>query len=153
MLLMPCVSIAEMVIFMKIRRYSDLAQLTTFKDRYEYLRLNGQVGQDTFGFDRYLNQKFYKSKEWKQVRDYVIVRDNCCDLAMDGYELYGRIYIHHMNPLTSDDIKHSSDFLLNPEFLITVSLKTHNAIHFGDEDQLPQVPIERTKYDTCPWKH
>lgn len=153
MLLMLCVSIVEMVTCMKIRRYSDLAQLTTFKDRYEYLRLNGQVGQDTFGFDRYLNQKFYKSKEWKQVRDYVIVRDNCCDLAMDGYELYGRIYIHHMNPLTPDDIKHSSDFLLNPEFLITVSLKTHNAIHFGDEDQLPQVPIERTKYDTCPWKH
>lgn len=116
------------------------------------MRLDGLVGKDTFGFDRYLNQEFYRSKEWKEARDFVIVRDNGCDLGMDGYEIAGRIYIHHMNPITVNDIVHSSDFLLNPDYLICMSHNTHNAVHYGDEDLLVTAPVERRKNDTCPWK-
>lgn len=142
-----------MVIVMRtIRTYSELVRLPTFEERFRYLKLDGLVGKDTFGFDRYLNQEFYRSKEWKEVRDFVIVRDNGCDLGMDGYEIAGRIYIHHMNPITVNDIVHSSDFLLNPDYLICVSHNTHNAVHYGDEDLLVTAPVERRKNDTCPWK-
>ena len=144
---------AVMVIVMRtIRTYSELMRLPTFEERFRYLKLDGLVGKDTFGFDRYLNQEFYRSKEWKEVRDFVIVRDNGCDLGMDGYEIVGRIYIHHMNPITVNDIVHSSDFLLNPDYLICMSHNTHNAVHYGDEDLLVTAPVERRKNDTCPWK-
>ena len=136
-----------------IRTYSELISLPTFKDRYNYLRLNGKVGEDTFGFDRYINQIFYKSQEWRSIRDYVITRDNGCDLGVAGYDIYGPMIIHHMNPITKNDILHRTDFLLNPEYLITTVNATHNAIHYGDENLLIQAPIERTKNDTCPWRH
>lgn len=142
-----------MIVMRTIRTYSELIRLPTFEERFRYLKLDGLVGKDTFGFDRYLNQEFYRSKEWKEVRDFVIVRDNGCDLGMDGYEIVGRIYIHHMNPITVNDIVHSSDFLLNPDYLICVSHNTHNAIHYGDEDLLVTAPVERRKNDTCPWRH
>lgn len=135
-----------------IRTYSELITLPTFKERYEYLRLNGRVGEETFGYDRYMNQTFYKSREWLNIRDEVIIRDNGCDLGVEGYEIHGRILIHHMNPITIDDILQRSDFLLNPEYLISTIKRTHDAIHYGDENLLIDVPIERTKNDTCPWK-
>ena len=141
-----------MIVMRTIRTYSELVRLPTFEERFRYLKLDGLVGKDTFGFDRYLNQEFYRSKEWKEVRDFVIVRDNGCDLGMDGYEIAGRIYIHHMNPITVNDIVHSSDFLLNPDYLVCVSHNTHNAVHYGDEDLLVTAPVERRKNDTCPWK-
>lgn len=135
-----------------IKRYSELITLPTFEERYRYLRLNGRVGEDTFGFDRYLNQKFYRSLEWKRIRDQVIVRDNGCDLGIEDRMIYGKILIHHMNPITDKDIINQTDALLNPEFLICVTHTTHNAIHYGDEDLLITAPIVRTKNDTCPWK-
>lgn len=138
---------------MSIRTYSELITLPTFKERYEYLKLNGRVGEETFGFDRYLNQAFYKSEEWRAVRDYVIVRDNGCDLGMEGHEIFGKILIHHMNPISKRDILDRSDLLLNPEYLICTIKNTHDAIHFGDENLLIVAPIERRKNDTCPWKH
>lgn len=141
-----------MIVMRTIRTYSELVRLPTFEERFRYLKLDGLVGKDTFGFDRYLNQEFYRSKEWKEVRDFVIVRDNGCDLGMDGYEIVGRIYIHHMNPITVNDIVHSSEFLLNPDYLICVSHNTHNAVHYGDGDLLVTAPVERRKNDTCPWK-
>lgn len=137
---------------MIIRTYSELKRLKTFEERYEYLRLKGVVGKDTFGFDRYLNQDFYKSPEWKAVRDFVIVRDNGCDLGVEGYEIHGKILIHHMNPILPEDIINHTDFLLNPEYLISTILSTHNAIHYGDKSKLITAPIERTKNDTCPWR-
>ena len=153
MLLKLCELMAVMVIVMRtIRTYSELIRLPTFEERFRYLKLDGLVGKDTFGFDRYLNQEFYRSKEWKEVRDFVIVRDNGCDLGMDDYEIVGRIYIHHMNPITVNDIVHSSDFLLNPDYLVCVSHNTHNAVHYGDENLLVTAPVERRKNDTCPWK-
>lgn len=135
-----------------IRTYSELITLPTFEERFNYLKLKGQVGKDTFGFDRWLNQIFYRDPEWKSVRDYVIVRDNGCDLGVDGYEINGRILVHHMNPITKEDILERSKYLLDPEFLISTIHNTHNAIHYGDEDLLIKTPIERTKNDTCPWK-
>lgn len=143
---------AVKVMLMNIRTYSDLSKLTTFEDRYNYLRLNGFVGKETFGFDRYLNQVFYKSAKWRSVRDFVIVRDNGCDLGVEGREIYGKIIIHHMNPITIHDIEQESDFLLDPEFLISTVHETHNAIHYGDENLLIRVPIERKPNDTCPWR-
>lgn len=137
---------------MIIRTYSELIILPTFEDRYRYLRLNGEVGKDTFGFDRYINQQFYRSKEWQRIRDEVIIRDNACDLGMEGYEIHGRIYVHHMNPIMVRDIQSNSDYLMNPEFLICTTHRTHNAIHYGDENLLARAPIERTKNDTCPWR-
>lgn len=138
---------------MMIRTYSELITLPTFEDRYNYLKLDGRVGVDTFGFDRIFNQMFYqRSKEWKSVRDYVIIRDNGCDLGMEGYEIYGKIIVHHMNPIDLRDIKEVTDFLLNPEYLISTIHKTHNAIHYGDESLLIKGPIVRSKNDTCPWK-
>lgn len=136
-----------------IRTYSDLITLPTFKERYEYLRLDGIVGEETFGFDRYINQIFYKSKEWLEVRDYVIIRDNGCDLGIEGHEIHNRILIHHMNPIRKEDILNRSDILLNPEYLITTTKRTHDAIHYGDKNILLDTPIERIKNDTCPWKH
>ena len=138
---------------MSIKRYSELIALPTFEERFRYLKLDGKVGEDTFGFDRYLNQVFYRSQKWKSIRDYVIVRDNGCDLAMEGYEIHGRILIHHMNPISLRDLETESEFLLDPEYLITTVHNTHNAIHYGDENLLFTVPVERTKNDTCLWKH
>lgn len=137
---------------MSIRTYSELSRLHTFEERYQYLRLGGSVGHDTFGFDRYLNQVFYRSQRWKSIRDQVIVRDNGCDLGVEGYEIYGRILIHHMNPITLADIEKESEFLLNPEFLIATTHVTHNAIHYGDESLLAKAPIVRSRNDTCPWR-
>ena len=137
---------------MMIRTYTDLVLLPTFEERYRYLRLNGQVGEDTFGFDRYLNQVFYRSQKWKSIRDQVIIRDNGCDLGIDGREIHGRIYIHHMNPITLKDIEKESAFLLDPEYLISVTHDTHNAIHYGDENLLIKPPVARSRNDTCPWR-
>lgn len=134
------------------RTYSELSQFSTFKERFEYLKLDGIIGEDTFGFDRYLNQIFYKSKEWEAVRREVIIRDNGCDLGLDGYEIRGKILIHHMNPIRQQDILRRSELLLNPEYLITTVLSTHNAIHYGDENLLPILPQERSRNDTCPWR-
>lgn len=135
-----------------VKTYSELIAIPTFIGRFEYLKLNGVVGEETFGFDRYLNQVFYQSPEWKHIRDKVIVRDCGCDLGVEGYEIYGRVYIHHMNPILRGDIENRSEFLLDPEFLICTTHNTHNAIHYGDEKLLIQAPIERFKNDTCPWK-
>jgi len=135
-----------------IRNYSELITLRTFKERFEYLKLDGIVGEETFGFDRYMNQIFYKSNEWASVRREVIIRDNGCDLGVDGYEIHGKILIHHMNPINLSDIIHKTDELLNPDYLITTVLSTHNAIHYGDASLLPALPIERRANDTCPWK-
>lgn len=136
-----------------IRSYSELRELESFEERYKYLQLSGSVGKDTFGFDRYLNQVFYRSQEWKSIRDKVIIRDNGCDLGIEGYEIHGRIYIHHMNPIMLKDIEQRTDLLLNPEYLISTTHSTHNAIHYGDESLLPLIPKERSANDTCPWKH
>ena len=142
----------ESRIMMSIRTYSELISLPTFEERYRYLRLSGSVGKETFGFDRYINQNFYRSAAWKRVRDQVIVRDNGCDLGINDRIIYGKILIHHMNPITDKDILNLTEFLLNPEYLICVTHSTHNAIHYGDEDLLVKDPIIRTKNDTCPWK-
>lgn len=153
---MLCENTMDRVILMRnIKTYSELSQFTTFKDRFNYLKLNGKVGEDTFGYDRIFNQMFYSSKEWKDVRNHVIVRDNGCDLGIDGYEIAAqRVIIHHLNPIEMSDIERRSDILLNPEYLITTTHTTHNAIHYGDENQiLTPGPIIRTKNDTCPWKH
>lgn len=136
-----------------IKMYSELITIPTFEERFKYLRLDGSVGEQTFGFDRYINQVFYQSYEWKKVRDAVIIRDNGCDLGVEGHDIRGKILIHHMNPITVRDIETCSDFLLNPEYLISTMHLTHNAIHYGDESLLPKGPIERKKYDTCPWRH
>ena len=152
MLSQLCVSTAGMVIRMAIRTYSELIQIPTYKERFEYLRLDGQVGRDTFGYDRYLNQIFYRSQKWKSIRDQIIIRDNGCDLAMEGYDIYSKIIIHHMNPITIKDIELKSDYLMDPEFLICVTHNTHNAIHYSDSNLLITAPIERTKNDTCPWR-
>lgn len=138
---------------MKIRTFSELMTLSTFEERYQYLRLFGVVGESTFGFDRFMNQHFYRSQEWKAIRDFVIIRDNGCDLAVPGYEISSRILIHHMNPISVDDIENRSEFLLNPDYLICTTHTTHQAIHYGDENLLAHKPIERTKNDTCPWRH
>lgn len=135
-----------------IRTYSELIKLSTFKERYEYLRLQGAIGDETFGSNRYLNQKFYKSDAWLAVRDAVIIRDNGCDLAMPDRMIDGTILIHHMNPISVQDVIHGSDSLLNPEYLICVTKMTHNAIHYSDENILIPDLIERTKNDTCPWR-
>lgn len=136
-----------------IRTYSELSKLRTFEERYAYLKLSGAVGKETFGYDRYLNQIFYRSQEWKSIRDKVIIRDEGCDLGVEGYEIHGRIYIHHMNPIMLKDIENKTEFLLDPEYLITTTHSTHNAIHYGDESLLPLIPKERTANDTCPWRH
>ena len=135
------------------RTYSDLIQLQTFDERFEYAKLAGKVGIDTFGSQRYLNQFLYhNNKEWRRVRDKVIMRDNGCDLAVDGHDiLYEKIIVHHLNPITIEDIQKERDWILDPEFLVCVTHRTHNAIHYGD-DRLIRFPKERTPNDTCPWK-
>ncbi len=138
---------------MNIRTYSELSKLRTFKERYEYLKLSSVVGEDTFGYDRYLNQQFYKSKAWKRVRDQVIIRDNGCDLGIDDRYINSRIYVHHMNPITKSDIINLTEYLLNPEYLICVSKNTHDAIHYGSEELLyTNHMVERRPNDTCPWR-
>lgn len=137
---------------MTIRTYSELILLPSFIERYRYLRIAGTVGKETFGFDRYLNQIFYKSDEWLEIRDYVIDRDNGCDLGVDGFDIEGRILIHHMNPISKEDILRRSKFLLDPEYLITTVKNTHDAIHFGNEDLLYTGIVERSPNDMCPWK-
>lgn len=141
-----------MVILMRIKTYSELITFSTFEDRFEYLQLKGIVGQETFGFDRYLNQILYNSKEWKSLRNKIIVRDNGCDLALEGFEIYGRILIHHINPITIDDVIKRRGIVFDPENLICVTHNTHNAIHYGDKSLLITGPIERRANDTCPWK-
>lgn len=136
-----------------MRRYSELILLPTFEERFEYLKLNGDVGKSTFGFERYLNQNFYRSKEWSDIRHKIIVRDMGCDLAINDREILWKVYVHHMNPLRISDFEEHSKFLLNPEYLISVSFETHNAIHYGDESLLvPSAIIERQPNDTCPWR-
>ena len=135
-----------------IRSYSELMRLKTFEDRYDYLKLNGFIGEETFGFDRILNQIFYRSPEWKSIRDKIIIRDDGCDLGIAGREIHERIIIHHMNPISADDILARSDFILNPDFLITTTHNTHTAIHYGSKETLFLLPIERTPNDTCPWR-
>ena len=137
----------------RIRCYSELSKLETFEERYEYLKLGGVVGQDTFGFDRYLNQQFYQNDpEWKRSRRIVIMRDLGCDLGIEDREIHGRIIVHHMNPITKEDLINRTKYLLDPEYLICTLDSTHNAIHYGDEDLLMKGPVERTKNDTCPWR-
>ena len=136
-----------------VRTYSELIALPTFEERFEYLKLYGRVGKDTFGFDRHLNQMLYQhNPRWKKVRDKVIIRDNGCDLAMEGHEIFGKIIVHHMNPITLDDVLNDRDWIYDPEFLICTIHNTHNAIHYGDEKQLIIAPTVRLPNDTCPWK-
>lgn len=135
----------------KIRRYSELQRLETFEERFDYLELKGVVGESTFGFDRWVNQRFYRSYEWHLARNYVIVRDNGCDLGVDGYEIHTGLLVHHMNPMTSEDIVHGNEDLFNPDYLILTSLNTHNAIHYGGKDLLPRGPVERSSGDTTLW--
>ena len=137
---------------MSIRTYSELIAIPTFEERFKYLQLNGNVGAETFGYDRVFNQRFYSSLEWKRLRDEIIFRDNGCDLGILDRRIVGKIFIHHMNPIMLEDIRESSEFLLNPEYLICMSFETHNAIHYGDENLLFKAPIERKQYDTCPWR-
>lgn len=137
---------------MRMRTYHELVKLKTFKERFNYLKLNGMVGSDTFGFDRYLNQVLYTSPEWKHVRDIVILRDDGMDLGCQGYPIWGKIIIHHMNPIRVEDIEQRNPIIFDPDLLICTSHNTHNAIHYGDENLLPQEFVERTPNDTCPWR-
>ena len=137
---------------MIIRTYSELITLPTFEERYNYLKLNGNVGEKTFGFDRYLNQMFYRSAKWRSIRDYVIIRDGGFDLAIKDREIRGKIIVHHMNPISKSDILNESEFLLNPEYLISTVKNTHDAIHYGDESLLITNPVTRRRNDMCPWK-
>ena len=142
-----------------IRTYSELITIPTFEERFQYLKLGGRVGEETFGFDRYLNQKFYTSDRWRKIRDHVIIRDTgnndyCQDLGMSyGYNIPGLVIVHHMNPVDVEDILRMSDYLLDPEFLISTMKSTHDAIHYGDESLLYQPPVERFRHDTCPWRN
>ncbi len=136
---------------MLFRTHSELRRLETFEERYEYLRLRGRVGESTFGFERYINQQFYRSTQWRQVRDVVISRDEDRDLGIEGHEIHDRIYIHHMNPMTSEDVRHGDSDILNPEYLITTTHRTHNAIHYGDASLLLQPIVDRRPGDTQLW--
>lgn len=138
---------------MIIKTYSELSKLETFEDRYRYLKLDGIVGEESFGFDRYLNQILYTSDEWKSCRRKIIIRDNGRDLGCEGFDIYGKILIHHINPLTVDDILTRNQKVFDPKNLIATSHNTHLAIHYGDESLLIMEPIERRKNDTCPWRH
>ena len=133
------------------RTYSELARLETFEERFRYLCLGGQVGESTFGWDRWINQQFYTSTQWRQARSYVISRDLGCDLGLPGYEIYDKVYVHHMNPMGVQDITHADESILDPEFLITTTHRTHNAIHYGDERHLPRQLVDRGPGDTKLW--
>lgn len=137
---------------MSLRRYSELKRLKTFEERYEYLRIGGLIGESTFGFERYLNQQLYTSQRWRQLRNEIIIRDNGCDLGIEGRDICDKIIIHHMNPITRDQIQEPDDSMFDPEYLICVSLNTHNAIHYGDASLLKKDYIPRRPNDTCPWK-
>ena len=134
-----------------IKRYSELCRYSSFEDRFEYLRLHGAVGVSTFGFDRYINQRFYRSREWKSARDFVIVRDEGCDLGIPGYEIHSKILIHHINPINVDDIVHGEEWIFDPEYLITTTHDTHNAIHYSDPSLLPKIVVSRESGDTKLW--
>ena len=138
---------------MSIKTYSELITIPTYEERFEYLQLKGSVGKDTFGYDRYLNQVLYRSPEWKRLRNQIIIRDGGCDLACDGYDIYGKVLIHHLNPITVEDVLTRSRKVFDQDNLVCVSHNTHNAIHYGDVDLLVTGPIIRTKNDTCPWRH
>lgn len=151
---MPCehtVETIEVMTMTKIKTYSELKRIRTFEERYEYLRIGGTIGVSTFGSDRHLNQLLYKSRRWRCARDLVIIRDLGCDLGIEDYEIFDVVYVHHMNPITIEDIANDVDELYDPEFLICTSFSTHNAIHFGDASLLPPLPIERKRGDTTPW--
>src|SRR5574339_214977 len=137
--------------FTMIRRYSELRRFDTFRERFEYLRLNGHVGESTFGFDRWINQRFYSSWEWKNVRNQVIIRDNGCDLGIPGYEINGSLLIHHINPREVDDVSHGEEWSLIPEYLITTTQTTHNAIHYGERSTVPRQMVVRRPGDTKLW--
>ena len=136
---------------MMIRTYSELSRFDTFEDRYEYLRLGGQVGETTFGFDRWINQEFYNSREWKHVRNQVVLRDEGCDLGIPGREINGGLLVHHMNPMSSNDIVHGEEWILNPEYLVATTKDTHNAIHYGNRDLLRKPLVQRKPGDTKLW--
>ena len=137
---------------MTIKNYSELSKLKTFNERFNYLKLDGVVGEETFGYDRILNQLLYKSKKWRKVRDEVLIRDNGGDLGLEDYPINGRAIIHHMNPITVEDVLNNKPEIFDPEYLVTVSNSTHNAIHFSNENNLQKDPIERTQNDTCLWR-
>lgn len=136
---------------MRTRRYSELRRLPTFEDRFDYLELSGEVGAATFGHDRWMNQRFYTSFEWRHIRDIVIIRDNGCDLGIEGYQITHDLVVHHMNPMTPEDVEHGEEWILDTEFLICTSKQTHNAIHFGDRSLLPRLVVPRTPGDTLLW--
>lgn len=140
------------LVIMGTKSYKELILLDTFEQRYEYLRLTGCVGQEVFGHDRYVNQGFYTSPDWKSLRNEIIIRDDGCDLGIEDRPIYGKIYIHHINPITLEELERSASALWDPDNLICVSFTTHQAIHYGDASILPQEPIERYPNDTCPWK-
>ena len=135
----------------RVRTYSELRRLNMFEERYHYLKLGGVLGEITFGFDRWINQRFYRSQEWKSVRNFVITRDNGCDLGILGYEIHSGLIVHHMNPISAEDLKHGEEWILDSNYLITTTIRTHNAIHYGDESLLPRGPIERKSGDTTLW--
>lgn len=137
---------------MVLRKYSELKRLKTFEERYEYLRIGGLVGESTFGFERYLNQQLYTSQRWRLIRNEIIIRDNGCDLGIEGRDIYDKIIIHHMNPLVIDQLKDPDDSIFDPEYLICVSQSTHNSIHYGDKSLLKKDYVPRRPNDTCPWK-
>jgi hypothetical protein len=136
---------------MRTRTYTGLRGLVTFEDRFDYLSLAGEVGAATFGFDRWINQQFYRSREWKQVRSLVIFRDEACDLGVQGYDIYGGLVVHHMNPVTPEDLERGEEWVLDPEYLITTTHRTHNAIHYGDQSLIRRPPVERRAGDTKLW--
>lgn len=136
---------------MRVRRYSELRRISTFEERFEYLSLRGEVGKSTFGFDRWINQQFYRSREWHQARDYVVYRDGACDLGITGHDIRSRLLVHHMNPIGPEDLDRGEPWVLDPEFLITTTHRTHNAIHYGDESLLVKPLVERRPGDTRLW--
>jgi hypothetical protein len=136
---------------MKIRIYSELRRLQSFEERFDYLVLRGEVGEATFGFDRWINQRFYQSRQWQQARELVIVRDNACDLGVPGHEIYARLMVHHMNPVTAQALADGEEWILDPEYLITTTHRTHNAIHYGDDSLIPKLLVERRPGDTKLW--
>lgn len=142
-----------MVVTMIIKSYSKMLTFPTLEERFRYLELKGSVGKDTFGYDRYLNQILYHSGEWKSFRNDIIIRDNGCDLACEGHEIHKRILVHHINPITVEDVLNRNPKVFDPENVVCVSHMTHNAIHYGDENLLITAPVERSQNDTCPWKH
>ena len=135
------------------RTYSEMITLKTYEERFDYLKIGGQVGRETFGYDRYLNQILYNTKQWKKFRREIIIRDNACDLACEGYEINYRILVHHINPITVEDIINRNPMIFDPENAITTTHRTHNAIHYGDKNLLVLQPMERTPNDTCPWRY